>query len=59
MSIITEAMNQHFLMGSIADKTPVISALQPESALPGDVIIWQVNSESINESINLSILAAR
>jgi hypothetical protein len=35
-------MTQHFLMNSIEDKMTVINALQPELAMPGDVIIWQV-----------------
>jgi CRP-like cAMP-binding protein len=40
-SVIVEALSQHFLMNSIRDTMPVVDALQPQQALPGDVIIWQ------------------
>lgn len=41
ISVIEDALSQHFLMGSLGDRTPVLDALQPLEALPGDVIIWQ------------------
>ena len=42
INILESALCHHFLMSSITDKRPVIDALQPQYALPGDVIIWQV-----------------
>lgn len=41
LEVINKALSDHFLTGAIYDKTPIINALKPISAVPGDVIIWQ------------------
>lgn len=36
-------MQQHFLLNTLLDFTPVLNSLKREIAFPGDVLIWQVN----------------
>jgi hypothetical protein len=42
IQILTTAMQQHFLLNTLPDYTPVLNALKQQIAYPGDVLIWQV-----------------
>lgn len=43
VQILTTAMQQHFLLNTLPDHTPVLNALKQQISYPGDVLIWQVD----------------
>jgi hypothetical protein len=47
IQILTTAMQQHFLLNTLPDYTPVLNALKQQIAYPGDVLIWQVGDHLI------------
>lgn len=41
MQLLQEALQNHFMLASLKDKTPIIDAMQLLEFEPGDVIIWE------------------
>ena len=46
LEVLKKVLQEHFLLKSLRDINPIMSALQMHVALPGEVIVWQVTTHS-------------
>ena len=55
LEVLKKVLQEHFLLKSLRDINPIMSALQMHVALPGEVIVWQVNTYSLMYSLTHSL----